>query len=242
MKMNETVNKPAMAYKDVDAALSTAQLDPQVSAAIIITWLCAGRVGDSTLFHKEDFVFSPISDATQFQKLRIIVRRGKAARLAQPHTIYTICPPQWRTRLMEYLDRFEPTAPLFNRGTDRDWAKLRTAITAALRTSNKEFGHRALRRGALQTLAADPSVDLATLRTFSGHTNDEMLLRYLNWGLEASKLQVAGQRAATNLAGPARGSMRRQLQEQQAEADSTDSEQDEEETEHSGSNSCHQRA
>jgi hypothetical protein len=167
------------------------------------------------------------------------MRRGKAARLAQPHTIFTICPPQWHARLVAYLDRFSNEAPMFNRGTEREWGKLRSAITSALRINNKDFGHRALRRGALQTLAADSNVDLATLRTFSGHTNDDMLLRYLNWGLEANKLRVAGQQAAINLAGPISGTAKRQLMDD--DASSTDSE-DEKETAPSGSSSYRQRA
>jgi hypothetical protein len=93
----------------------------------------------------------------------------------------------------------EPSAHLFTRATERDWGKLSSAITRALRTAGPKFGQRALRRGALQTIAADPQVSLETLRTFSGHTNDEMLLRYLNWGLQANGRAAEAQKAAENL-------------------------------------------
>jgi integrase len=201
MIVSESVNKPAMRYADVEAALAASKADPQVQAAIMVTWLCAGRVGDATQFHKEDFVFDRISPATEFLKLRILVRRGKAAKLAQPHTVYTVCPPHWRDRFVRYLDRFAPNAPLFNRATEKDWGKLSAAINRALRANNKDFGQRALRRGALQTIAADETVDLETIRTFSGHTGDDMLLRYLNWGLEAGKRQRSAQKAALALTG-----------------------------------------
>ena len=200
--MEEEIDKLAMSYDDIEAALAKSKTHAQVVMAIMITWLCAGRVGDATQFRKEDFRLDKISDDTGFMKLRIVVRRGKAARLAQPHTIYTICPPQWATRLLAYLNEFEPTAPLFNRATAKSWGKLRAEITRVLRTNNKLFSQKALRRGALQTLAMNPSTDLATVRLFSGHTTDDMLLRYLNWGLHSNKQAAAGQKAALSLVGP----------------------------------------
>jgi hypothetical protein len=96
-KMAEPVNQPAMDYAAVNTAVHAAMAANtlQAAVAIMLTWLCAGRVGDATQFRKEDFTFSCISETTGFQRVRIIVRRGKAAKLAQPHTIDSIVPPQW---------------------------------------------------------------------------------------------------------------------------------------------------
>jgi integrase len=201
MKMAEPVHQPAMDYAAVDMAVQAAKTagDSQATLAIMLTWLCAGRAGDATQLRKEDIVFSSICETTRFQAVRILVRRGKAAKLAQPHTIYSIVPPHWKAAIDEYCAAIEPSRPLFTRASERDWGKLSAAITTALRTAGPQFGQRALRRGALQTLAADPSVDLATLRTFSGHTGDDMLLRYLNWGLQSNRQAALAQRAARNL-------------------------------------------
>jgi integrase len=201
MKMAEPVNQPAMDYDAVNKAVQAAMVAGrrQIAVAIMLTWLCAGRVGDATQLRPEDFTFSSICETTQFQRVRILVRRGKAAKLAQPHTIYSIVPPLWLTEIKALFATVTPSAPIFNRATGRDWGKLSTAITTALRTANPQFGHRALRRGALQTLASDPTVDDATLRTFSGHTTDETLMRYLNWGLQSNRRAVLAQSAASNL-------------------------------------------
>jgi integrase len=201
MKMAEPVNQPAMDYDAVNKAVQAALAKGrrQVAVAIMLTWLCAGRVGDATQLRPEDFTFSSICDDTQFQRVSILVRRGKAAKLAQPHTIYSIVPPAWLTEIQALFATVAPTEPMFTRASEREWSKLCAEITEALRTANPRFGQRALRRGALQTLAADPTVDDATLRTFSGHTTDETLMRYLNWVLQSNRRTLLAQRAATNL-------------------------------------------
>ena len=108
-------------------------------------------------------------------------------------------PLQWKALIDAHLAELPPTGPVFKRATEREWSKLSAAITQALRTADPTFGQRALRRGALQTIAADPAVDLATVRLFSGHTNDGTALRYLNWGQRAANRARCGQQAAAAL-------------------------------------------
>ena len=200
-KMAEPVNQAAMRYGDVKIAVEAAVAadDNEVAVAIMLTWLCAGRVGDATQFHCEDIEFAPIDQALRFQHVKILMRRGKTAKQADPHTVYSVVPPEWKATMDLYMEKRGKQQTLFTRATDRDWGKLSAAITAALRVAGEQFGQRALRRGALQTIAADPAVDLATLRTFSGHTNDATLLRYLNWGHESGKQAALAQTAARNL-------------------------------------------
>lgn len=200
-KVDEPTDQPAMDYEAVDAAVKAATTDgnKQVASIIMMTWLCGARAGDISQILRKDVRFEPLVPGTTFQKVRILMSRGKAAKLAQAHTIYTIIPPQWRDGLADWMKDFAPEAPLFKRSSEVEWRKLSAAINKALQTTNRRFGQRALRRGALQTMAADPNVDLATLRCFSGHTNDEMLLRYLNWGMRANGRAQQAQEAARNL-------------------------------------------
>ena len=200
-KQAEPVNQAAMDYTGVSAAIAAALAagDSEVAVAIMLTWICAGRAGDATRLHKEDLTFEPIPEVTNFLRVKVLVRRSKTAALRDPYTIHTLIPRAWKETLDAWSAPTKPEDPLFQRSTQTEWSRLGSAVTKALRTADPSYGQRALRRGALQTLAADPTVDLSTLRTFSGHTTDEMCLRYLNWGMRSSNRAHLGQEAAANL-------------------------------------------
>lgn len=200
MQSSTPQNLPAINYEQICEAVKRCQ-DEEVATAIMLTWMMAGRVGDVTQMKASEIFFLPSSTESTIQRLQFSVRRGKGVALSHPYSVNTLCPPAWQARLMSYLARFAPDQQIFNRSTPREETLLSQAITAALRAVDPNHSQRALRRGALQTLAADPKSTLATLRTFSGHTNDETLLRYLNWGKEATSMQVAGFEAARMLLG-----------------------------------------
>jgi hypothetical protein len=46
---------------------------------------------------------------------------------------------------------------------------------------------------------ARAGVPLSTLRLFSGHKSDAMLLRYLGWGIHAGEQKMLGEEAALKL-------------------------------------------
>jgi hypothetical protein len=79
------------------------------------------------------------------------------------------------------------------------WVLQQQRMRLALRSANPELNTRAIRRGALQTMAMN-GVPTKTLMTFSGHTNEETLKRYLNYGKDLGTERVGGQAAARFLA------------------------------------------
>ena len=72
-------------------------------------------------------------------------------------------------------------------------------LNRALHDIDKKLSTRSIRRGSLQVMAMDPEVSNDTLRLFSGHTNDKMLLRYLDYGRPSGTNQEASRKAALNL-------------------------------------------
>ena len=205
MQANQPDDLPAATYTEVLAAVEACK-DDQIAMAIMLAWMCAGRVGDVTQLKKGEILFQQVEETSihriNFPVTPVIVkvRSGKTVELAQPFTVHTLCPPVRRARILAYMATIASDDDLlFNRSDVKSQLKLSTAITKALRVPNPKLSQRALRRGALQTLAADPDVSLETLRTFSGHTGNPMALRYLGWSRYSGVQKKLGEQAAMNL-------------------------------------------
>jgi hypothetical protein len=151
-------------------------------------------VGDVLKTKRKDITLEQSFDTTG--AIKVLFCRGKGARFKQPYTVPTTCLREWRPLLRQYLDALSPEDWVFPGGT-RTYGPL-TSI--ALRSANANFTVRALRRGALQAMAIQ-GVDFATLRLFSGHTNDDTLKRYLDWGAMAGLMAQQARGAARHLAG-----------------------------------------
>ena len=78
------------------------------------------------------------------------------------------------------------------------WKILKEETKKAIKSQNPDWDLKALRRGSLSTMAR-AEVPLSTLRQFSGHKSDAMLLRYLGWGIHAGEQRRLGEEAALKL-------------------------------------------
>ena len=199
MQEHQPENQVAATFNQVDLAVHRC-VDKQVSAAIMLAWMSAGRLGDITQMKRREVEFDETKPGSQMYRVTFRVRRGKGVAMSQPYTVNTLCPPRWRDMLIDYLNTFKTeTDRLFCRGNSKQERELSLAITRALRAADPTLTQRAMRRGALQTLAADPSVTSETIMSFSGHRSVDMLKRYLDWGRLFSNGRDRAVAAAANL-------------------------------------------
>ena len=199
MQEHQPENQVAATFDQIDLAVHLC-LDKQVSAAIMLAWMSAGRLGDITQMKRQEVEFHETEPGSQMYRVTFRVRRGKGVAMSQPYTVNTLCPPRWRELLLDYLSSFKTeTDRLFCRGSTKQARELSLAITRALRAADPTLTQRAMRRGALQALAADPTVTSETIMSFSGHRSVDMLKRYLDWGRLFSNGRDRAVAAAANL-------------------------------------------
>ena len=192
LEANETATQqPAATVEEIVVAVTLAP-DVATKVALILTWLCAGRVGDVLKVARREVTLAP--DFATTGDLTVKFSRGKGARFNQPYTVPSTCPEEWRGLLNQFLAPLQPADWLFP-GQEKVFGP---AVKMALRTANPTYTVRALRRGALQRMAK-AGVPHETLMTFSGHKRLDTLMRYLDWGAEAGLRVQAARAAATNL-------------------------------------------
>jgi hypothetical protein len=185
-------SQPAAAVAEVRKAVARAP-DVATKVALVLTWVCAGRVGDVLKVKRQELVLE--EDFAASGAIKITFCRGKGARFSQPYTVPTVCPQEWRRLLLQFITPLHPWEWLFPGGTKR----FGPLTNAALRAANPTFTVRALRRGALQALS-HAGVPTETLLVFSGHKRVDTLLRYLNCGAEAAERTEQARTAALHLA------------------------------------------
>jgi hypothetical protein len=184
-------SQPAMTAKAIDAAISQAT-DVATKAALALDWMCCGRMSDVMSIKRAE-----VELAENFQESGEVVIsfcRGKGARLSQPYAVATRCPPSWRPWLEQFITTFLPTEWIFPNGH----ATTAKDASRALQEIEPGVTVRAIRRGALQTLA-NRGVNEADIMTFSGHASTDGLSRYLRWGLSNKERKDAGFKAAALL-------------------------------------------
>ena len=185
--MGQANKQPAATATEVATAVDTTP-DLGTKAALIMTWICAGRFGDVLKLKRKDVQLA--ENFAETGKIKVLFSMGKGARASQPYTVPTVCPMRWRGTLALHLGAYEPHQWFFPGGE----YQYRIPANLALRAMNRAFTARALRRGALQAMATK-NVPHEVLMTFSGHKRDATLLRYLAWG-EAAGRQAANAHAA----------------------------------------------
>lgn len=175
-----------MVREDVDLVIRRfSRSKPHVACAIMLGWLTAARLGCILQLEVKDVIQNA-------SRLAITFRRGKGVLRRGPYTVDTKpLPSSWEVLFTQYVkervgSRLFPTTL---QGSD---------LCMALRTVNPEYEQRSIRRGSLQTMAAN-GVDEETLMRFSGHTQVGTLRRYLNWNTINSKVQATMCQAATEL-------------------------------------------
>ena len=184
--------QPAAVLDEIRTAVRLAP-DVATKAALVLTWICAGRVGDVLKVKRKEVALEHNFATTGDLKVTFV--RGKGARFSQPYAVPTTCPLEWLPLLRQYLSQFKPEDWLFPGGT-----KVYGPLTSvALRTANPTFTVRALRRGALQAMA-ESGVPDATLLYFSGHKRLDTLWNYLNWSAASADKAKRAREAAVHLA------------------------------------------
>lgn len=155
----------------------------QIRCILILGWSAAARLGCIRQLQVNDLEF-------EGKNLHITFRRGKSVRARKTHYTVTtsINNPAWLKELKAYL-----------RTRDK-WLFPQNLSEPALRKPLKEAGleQRSLRRGALQAMAAT-GVTPPILMNFSGHSNETMLNRYLDFGKKRFDLKKASSAAAAAL-------------------------------------------
>lgn len=144
----------------------------QLRVALMLAWVTTARPGCISQLRKEDVTFIGSNLVVSFRRGKGVLMRGQA------YTIATTVQRSWETEIRTYLKE------------RRDWLFARDLGNKHLLKILKTVGleQRSLRRGSLQTMAADPSISNSTLMHFSGHTSEKTLLRYLDWGRKSGLL------------------------------------------------------
>jgi hypothetical protein len=139
-----------------------------VKAALILSWVVAGRTGDVARLQKQHVVLREDGTVT------VTWLETKTSSRTGPRSITTSMPPEWMPILRRWHEaRNSWLFPANN--------LLNGEIRTALRRVSPVLECRSLRRGALETMAL-AGTPTETLLIFSGHTTERMLLVYLGWG------------------------------------------------------------
>lgn len=168
----------------VEAVLQLHDIKVATRMVVLLGWTTTQRIGCIRQLSKSD-----ITCHEQTRTLTIRFRRGKVVASRGPYSIHTapLAQHHWLT-----LQGYIASAPeqLFSQ-------VLGAEVKLALRRVDQRLEQRSLRRGAIQTLAAQPGMTNEVLLAYTGHTSLASLFRYLNWGSKARHqacvvAQVAG--------------------------------------------------
>ncbi len=173
--------------KAIKKAVDSDRLD--LATLLVMTWYTAGRTCDILQLKKENV------EVRSDGHLLVTFKRGKTVHARGGWTVHTKLPDEHREILTKYL------ATVYGKSwvwPFKQRAALTTQVRLALRDVNPALSNRSIRRGSLQTMAAN-GVSMATLMEYSGHTREATLRRYLGWGKLAQALAKEGTAAAEAL-------------------------------------------
>lgn len=170
----EMPDQPKAATWDQVRKAITKTKDDAQAMALLLGWLTAARLRCIRRIQKDRIIDTP-------ESLSITFVEGKTVKLIGPYTVHAQpIPPEFRERWQAYLaTRQHVIFPRRLTGND---------LKEAIRKADPQLEQRSLRRGALQTMAAN-GVSEETLMRYSGHTQVGTLRRYLNWNAINSKVQ-----------------------------------------------------
>jgi integrase len=192
-QQSQPTRQVSATLRDIEDALDQ---EPREAArvALLVMWLTAARPGCTLQLRTGDVEMKPDGSTT------VHFRSGKGVKFRGPYTVHTEVPEHYRSEMRSFLDAATRGDLLFPATGEVPLNKRMPALLNALRQARPELNLRAMRRGALQTMAL-AGVDAETLMEFSGHTNVMTLKRYLDWGRLHGQAAAAGQAAARLLAG-----------------------------------------
>ena len=179
--------------------------DLESRVGLILQFYTAARVGDVAQLHVPDLQLDPST-----RHVKVTIRRGKVIARRGPYCVNTYLSSDHFQELEAFIDKRArelqriPQAPtLFSYSVTQLASIMRCDLRAASPNTAQPLTTRAIRRGALQTMAKN-GVPVETLLTFSGHTNVNTLKRYLNFGRILS-VEEAGAQAAARFLAPTSG-------------------------------------
>jgi hypothetical protein len=179
--------------------------DLESRVGLILQFYTAARVGDVAQLHVPDLQLDPTT-----RHVKVTIRRGKVIARRGPYCVNTYLSSDHFQELEAFIDKRArelqriPQAPtLFSYSVTQLASIMRCDLRAASPNTAQPLTTRAIRRGALQTMAKN-GVPVETLLTFSGHTNVNTLKRYLNFGRILS-VEEAGAQAAARFLAPTSG-------------------------------------
>ncbi len=181
--------------EEVQAVLTNPGVHLRLKTIIAITWLIAGRVGDVLQLQKKD-----VELVAGGRGLRVTYRRGKTVLITGPRTVDAEIPhASWEALISEHLGTVNGDLKfIFHAPSGEERKALRTEVNRALRTANDKLTCPSLRIGSLQTMFT-AGVPVSRLREYSGHTTDQMCLRYLRYGRARAGLSVEATADAARL-------------------------------------------
>ena len=192
-QQHQPTNQAAVSRENVLAAMEQAPHE-ETAMTLLLMWLTAARPGCVLQLRARDLELQ--SDGA----LAVHFNAGKGVLFRGPYTVHTAVPPQLRRPFAAYLRQQQMAGGLFHPATEElPLCQRHAALLSAIRASDAELNLRAMRRGALQTMAL-AGESAATLMQFSGHTNERTLKRYLDWGRLFGVEMAAGSAAALHLA------------------------------------------
>ena len=146
-------------------------------ALITTCWTLGQRFGDFIQLPLNDFYFTT-------DEVRLTFRLGKTVGHVGP---YTLPLPLDSPATAAFLDVRQAALErgwgfIGTKSNDKDdCRKLKAQVSATMAAVDERLELRSIRRGGLQNYAS-LGFELDEIRVFSKHTNDDMLMRYLNWG------------------------------------------------------------
>ena len=196
---NQTVVNPESIIQAIE---STQVTDTKTKVALILQWYLAARAGDVLELRKQDVVISE-DKAKKVYNIQVTFRHAKTVAKRGAYTVKSsLARKELFTIVINFLNSLpnDPNAPLFPQTGPHKVSKnhQEKLMRDALKTVDTILTTRSIRRGALQTMALE-KVDEATLMHFSGHTNRNTLLRYLDWGRLFAKEEEEARDASAHL-------------------------------------------
>jgi hypothetical protein len=160
---------------------------------LLLCWSTTGRPWNWLYVKRSDLRLSKSTTKGGYS-LQVTWRDHKTVGKRGAFTTSSWMPKEWGEKVERWLSSVRGDY-IFPKSK---WKSLKEETKKAIKSQNPEWDLKSLRRGSLSTMAR-AGVPLSTLRQFSGHKSDAMLLRYLGWGIHAGEQKMLGEAAAQKL-------------------------------------------
>ena len=175
-------NQAATSYYQVVEAIDATPLDDLPTMFMLaLQWVLGARVSDILMLRRHHVVWN-----NHTRELQVKIDEGKMKKTIDPYTVHAIVSEEMAPIFESFLSKIKDSEERLFPFTTISRIDRIKKINIALKRVDLGLSTRAVRRGALQSMAVK-GVNLSTLRLFSGHKSDEMCKRYLDWGALAGE-------------------------------------------------------